>query len=96
MKNYRRLFLLSLLLPTVSLLAYCGAESLPSSPITYCLSFLAILPNFTGLLLVNRFFQPLISNPADAFHMLSGIALNWVILALALTIIWALTLLKRK
>lgn len=95
-KIFHRILLLTLLLPAISLSAYWGAACFPNGPIPYALSFLVILPNFTGLLLVNTFFPPSISNPADDFHMISGIILNWVILALAFTLIWALALLKRK
>jgi hypothetical protein len=55
-----------------------------------------ILPNFTRLLLVNSFFPISVSNPADPFHMITGIIVNWVILAAALTLIWAFSSLSRK
>ena len=96
MKTSRRIFLLTLLLPIISLLAYWGAVSLPTGPIPYCLSFLVILPKFTGLLLVNSFFPISVSNPADPFHMITGIIVNWVILAASLTLIWFLSSLRRK
>jgi hypothetical protein len=96
MKLYRRILLLTLLLPIASLLGYWAAETLPNGPIPFVLSFLAIVPNFTGLLLVNAFFPPCVANPADSFHMIAGIIVNWIIIAATLTLIWAATSLKRK
>jgi hypothetical protein len=95
-KLYRRIFLLTLLLPILSLLAYWGAESLPNGPIPYILSFLAILPNMTGLLIVNSIFPVSVENPADLFHMVSGIMVNWIVFAGTITLIWILASLRRK
>jgi hypothetical protein len=96
MKTFRRIFLLTLLLPIASLLAYWGAKTLPTGPIPYLLSFLFILPNFTGLLLVNSFFPISVSNPTDPFHMITGIMVNWALIVLILALIWFLSSLRRK
>lgn len=96
MRHYPRIFLITLLLPCISILAYLGAKILPSGPIPYILSFLVILPNLTGLLLVNTFFPVSVSNPTDPFHMISGIMVNWLILAATLTLIRAIVSLRGK
>jgi hypothetical protein len=95
-KLYRRIFLLSLLLPVISLLNYWGSVSLPNGPLTYILSFLVILPNFTGLLIVNSLIPIAIENPADPFHIIAGITVNWVVFAGTITLIWILASLRRK
>jgi hypothetical protein len=96
MKRYPFILLLTLILPAFSLLAYWGAESLPNGPIPFILSFLVILPNFAGLLIINTLFPASVSNPADPFHMIAGIIVNWVILTGTLTLIRAIAHMKRK
>jgi len=96
MKTFRRIFLLTLLLPIGSLLAYWGAKTLPTGPFPYLLSFLVIIPNFTGLLLVNSFFPISVSNPTDPFHMITGIMVNWTLIVLILVLIWFLSSSRRK
>ncbi len=96
MSNLRRILLLTLLLPITSLLAYWGGETLPTGPIPYILGFLVILPNFIGLQLVYAFFPPCMANPADAFHMIAGIILNWLVLTAILTIIWTVVSMRQK